>query len=134
MRDGVKETISGALSKGHGPDASRGSVRRQDPTPERRSAPFSIPIFSLVRFFVLRKLQPVMANRKLGCLSIFLFVALCASMFMNFVLAITAFRRLSGGTSEEERAPYFRETIVQQGKKGSNDKIALIALRGLISS
>src|SRR5438874_5426096 len=53
------------------------------------------PIFSLVRLFVLRKLQPVMANRKLGCLSIFLFVALCASMFMNLVLAITAFRRLS---------------------------------------
>src|SRR5207247_8671431 len=90
-------------------------------------SPSYIPIFPLVRFFVLRKLQPVMANRKLGCLSIFLFVALCASMFMNFVLAITAFRRLSGGTREEERAPYFREPIVQQGKKGRHDKIALIA-------
>ena len=29
-----------------------------------------------------------MANRKLGCLSIFLFVALCASVFINFVLAV----------------------------------------------
>ena len=60
------------------------------------------------------------ANKKLGCLSIFLFVALCASMFMNFVLAITAFRRLSGAAREEERTPYFRETIVQRGKKGSD--------------
>ena len=58
-----------------------------------------------------------MANRKLGCLSIFLFVALCASVFMNFVLAVTAFRRLSGGAREEEPTPYFRETIVQRGSK-----------------
>jgi len=35
-----------------------------------------------------------MANQKLGCLSIFLFVALCVSVFMNFVLAVTAFQRL----------------------------------------
>src|ERR1700682_145402 len=75
-----------------------------------------------------------MANRKLGCLSIFLFVALCASVFMNFVLAVTAFRRLSGGARAEEPTPYFRETIVQRGSRGSNDKIALIVLRGLISS
>ena len=60
---------------------------------------------SLVRSSVLRKLQPVMTNRKLGCLSIFLFVALCASVFMNFVLAVTAFRRLSGGGREEEPTP-----------------------------
>src|SRR5476649_1351786 len=89
---------------------------------------------ALVRSTVLRKLPPSMANRKLGCLSIFLFVALCASVFMNFVLAATAFRRLSGGGREEEPAPYFRETIVQRGSKGSNDKIVVIVLRGLISS
>ena len=75
-----------------------------------------------------------MANRKLGCLSIFLFVALCASVFMNLVLAVTAFRRLSGGARTEEPTPYFRETIVQRGSKGSNDKIVVITLRGLISS
>jgi hypothetical protein len=33
------------------------------------------------------------ANRKLGCLSIFLFVALCASLLVNLGLA-AAFRRL----------------------------------------
>jgi len=53
---------------------------------------------------------------------------------MNFVLAITAFQRLSGSTRDEELAPRFRETIVQRGTRGSNDKIALIVLRGLISS
>jgi protease-4 len=53
---------------------------------------------------------------------------------MNFVLAITAFQRLSGSTRDEELAPRFRETIVQRGARGSNDKIALIVLRGLISS
>src|SRR5436190_22996136 len=75
-----------------------------------------------------------MANRKLGCLSIFLFVILCASMFLNFILALTAFRRFAGESHEEEPPPSFRETIVQRGTKGSSDKIALIVMRGFISS
>ena len=75
-----------------------------------------------------------MANRKLGCLSIFLFVALCVSLFGNLVLAFTALHRLSGGARPEEPTPYFRETILQRGSKGSADKIAVITLRGLISS
>ncbi|MDQ6622336.1 MAG: signal peptide peptidase SppA [Verrucomicrobiota bacterium] len=74
-----------------------------------------------------------MANRKLGCLSIFLFVALCASIVCNFVLVITAFSRFTG-RSEQEAIPRFRETVVDRARKGSNDKIAVIALRGLISS
>lgn len=53
---------------------------------------------------------------------------------MNFVLAVTAFNRLSGGAREEEPMARFRETIVQRGARGNNEKIALIALRGLISS
>src|SRR6266446_4668305 len=72
----------------------------------------------------------VMANRNLGCLSIFLFVALCASVFVNFLLAATAFRRVSG-RSWEEMPPRFREVIVQ---RGDSNKVALITLRGLISS
>ena len=38
-----------------------------------------------------------MADRKLGCLTIFLFVALCASVFFNFVLALMAFRGFASG-------------------------------------
>ncbi|HEY8649842.1 MAG TPA: signal peptide peptidase SppA [Chthoniobacterales bacterium] len=75
-----------------------------------------------------------MANRKLGCLSIFLFVALCASVLINFALAAVAFRRLSATSQEEYPQPKFREMIVQKGAKGSTDKIAVIMLRGLISS
>src|SRR3954468_10289870 len=74
------------------------------------------------------------ANRKLGCLSIFLFVALCASVFLNFVLAMSAFRSFGGGSRVEEPTPSFREVIVQRGSRGSGDKIAVIMLRGLISS
>jgi protease-4 len=75
-----------------------------------------------------------MANRKLGCLSIFLFVALCASLFMNVVLTITAFSRLGGTAQVQEGLPRFREVVVDRAQKGSRDKIAIIALRGLISS
>src|SRR5437764_1769589 len=75
---------------------------------------------------------PVMpADRKLGCLSVFLAVALCASVFINLLLAASAFRRFGSGAHFEEPTPSFREVIVQ---RGNNDKIAVIPLRGLISS
>ena len=74
------------------------------------------------------------ANRKLGCLSIFLFVALCASLFVNLVLAATSFRRLAGSSRLEEPTPTFREIVMQRGARSSSDKIAVIPLRGLISS
>jgi protease-4 len=72
-------------------------------------------------------------NRKLGCLSIFLFVALCASLFMNVVLMMAAFQRWSG-TREAEPIPRFREILLQRGTRASLDKIAVITMRGLISS
>jgi protease IV len=77
-----------------------------------------------------------MADRKLGCLSIFLFVALCASMFANFVLCVLVFRRAATGVgSFEEYPPRFREIVVDRGSSGiGGDKIALITMRGLISS
>ncbi|MGB8341379.1 MAG: signal peptide peptidase SppA [Chthoniobacterales bacterium] len=74
------------------------------------------------------------ANRNLGCLSIFLFVALCASVLMNFILAVTAFQRFEGGRGEVEYRPRFNEMILQRGTRGSSNKIAVISLRGLIST
>jgi protease-4 len=71
------------------------------------------------------------ADRKLGCLSVFLAVALCASVFINLVLAASAFRRFGTTQRFQDPTPLFRETIVQ---RGDNDKIAVIAMRGLISS
>ena len=71
------------------------------------------------------------ADRKLGCLSVFLAVALLGSVFINLVLAANAFRRFGSGPRNEEPIPSFREVILQ---RGNNDKIAVIPLRGLISS
>ena len=73
------------------------------------------------------------SDRRLGCLSIFLFVALCASLFVNFVLMIVAFQR-GGGIRESEPIPRFREILVQRGARGTTDRIAVITMRGLISS
>jgi protease-4 len=73
------------------------------------------------------------ADRRLGCLSAFLFVVLCASLFVNFVLMAAAFKRFST-VREPEPIPRFRETLVQRGIAGTLDKIALITMRGLISS
>ena len=74
-----------------------------------------------------------MADRRLGCLSIFLFVALCASLFVNFVLVVAAFQRI-GGVRETEPIPRFREILLQRGTRGISDKIVVITMRGLISS
>ena len=76
------------------------------------------------------------AERKigLGCLTIFLAVAFCASVFINLILAASAFRRFGGSTKFEDPTPTFREVIVERGARGSGDKIAVIMLRGIISS
>ena len=75
-----------------------------------------------------------MAERKFGCLSIFLLVALCASLLINLVLAASAFWRFGGAGREEENRPRFREMIIERGAHGSESKIAIITLRGLIST
>jgi protease-4 len=72
-------------------------------------------------------------DRRLGCFSIFLFVALCTSLFVNFVLMVAAFQRF-GGVREPEPIPRFREILLQHGGRGTADKIAVITMRGLISS
>src|SRR6516225_5246157 len=73
------------------------------------------------------------SDRRLGCLSIFLFVALCASLFVNFVLMIVAFQRV-GGIREAEPIPRFREILLQRGARATTDKIVVITMRGLIST
>jgi len=75
-----------------------------------------------------------MANRKLGCLSIFLFVALCVSGLINLFLGGAVVSRFEGQRADIEYRPRFREQIVEPGTRGSNKKIAVITLRGLIST
>jgi protease-4 len=72
-------------------------------------------------------------DRRLSCLSIFLFIALCASLFVNFVFMIAAFKRVSG-IREAEPIPRFREILLQRGARATTEKIAVITMRGLISS
>jgi protease-4 len=74
-----------------------------------------------------------MADRKIGCLSIFLFVALCLSVFLNIVLAMATFRGFASGARIEEPMPKFREIVVERGPRLVSDRIALISMRGLIS-
>src|SRR5438094_8361814 len=89
---------------------------------------------ALVCAAVFRQFRSGMASdRRLGCLSIFLFVALCASLFVNFVLMIAAFQRVTG-IKEAEPIPRFREILLQRGARATTDKIAVITMRGLISS
>ena len=83
---------------------------------------------------VLRQLSSLMADRKFGCLSIFLFLALCASLFVNLVLTVAVCRRLGGAGYDQEPIPRFREVLVERGDRGNSDKVALIVMRGLISS
>jgi protease IV len=77
-----------------------------------------------------------MADRKIGCLTIFLFVALCGSVFVNLFLAMAAFRGFGSGGAirAEEPVPRFREIVVERGARLVPDRIALITMRGLISS
>jgi protease IV len=87
-----------------------------------------------VRTAVLRQLRFVMAaDRRLGCLSIFLFVAFCVSLFVNFLLVAAAFQRFAG-VREIEPLPRFREILLQRGNGGVTDKVVVITMRGLISS
>jgi protease-4 len=74
-----------------------------------------------------------MADRKFGCLTLFLFVALCASLFVNLVLVGFLFRRGVGVVGEQEPLIRFREITVERAS-GTSDKVVLITLRGLISS
>src|SRR5436190_5727477 len=75
-----------------------------------------------------------MANRKLGCLTLFLFLALCASVIVNIFLAVAVIGRLSGGVIRQEPVTKFREIVLERGARTTSDRIVLISLRGLIST
>src|SRR4030095_14083734 len=92
--------------------------KEQLPCQPRRRPVF--PSKSACATALLRRFHPGMAaNRKLGCLSIFLFVALCASVLVNLFLSATAFQRFERGRSEVEYRPRFNELILERGTRGS---------------
>ena len=54
---------------------------------------------------------------------------------MNFVLVAALFQRgMSNVVRDQEPTPRFREVVVERGSSGGSEKVALITLRGLISS
>ncbi|MEO8439914.1 MAG: signal peptide peptidase SppA [Spartobacteria bacterium] len=61
-------------------------------------------------------------------------MALCASVLVNFFFAATAFKRFEGTGAVVENRPRFSEMVLQQGTRGSGNKIAVISLRGIIST
>ncbi len=75
-----------------------------------------------------------MADRKTGCLTLFLFVALCASLVVNLFFVFALAGRFRTGFTREEMPPRFRELMLQGGARSSSDRIAVITMRGLIST
>src|SRR5205809_3102263 len=81
-----------------------------------------------------RASRQVMANHKLGCLTLFLFLALCASVIIDVLLAVAVLGRVGTSVVREEPLTKFREIVVQRGGRGVSDRVAVIVMRGLISS
>lgn len=73
-----------------------------------------------------------MNNKRIGCLGIALILVLLLSVFLNFMLL--AGRGLSAaGQMTAEQGPKFQEGVTLPARAGSKEKIAVIALRGIIS-
>lgn len=72
--------------------------------------------------------------KKSGCLTIILFLALCASMFVNALLlaALGGRGSVSPVVSKPARETRFQEQVVQPGRT-LREKIAVIPLEGIIS-
>ena len=78
---------------------------------------------------IFRQIPRFMAVNRSGCLLATLVVLLCMSVLGNLILLGVAF---SSGRMLAKEPPRFEETLVE---KGSGDgKIALVQLRGIISS
>jgi len=74
-----------------------------------------------------------MSNKRYGCIGIVLFLLLCLSGLVNLIL-IAKGNKLSATGVVSRDLPEFGETTVERASGASTDKIALIGLRGLISS
>ncbi len=77
---------------------------------------------------------PVMADRKTGCLTLVLFLALCASVLFNIIFGVALIGRFRSGFTREEPSPRFREVMVQNGARSTRDRVVVLSLRGLIST
>jgi protease-4 len=76
-----------------------------------------------------------MTQKNFGCLGVFLVIALCLSVLLNLIFIVAQSANMSSGIVSA-KAPHFEEGVVVDAKSGreSEGKIALISLRGLITS
>lgn len=76
-----------------------------------------------------------MGKNRFGCIIAVLLLLLCGSLLFNFILIGAKARRLTGGARlMTPRAPEFDEQTVVNSSDSTPDKIALVPLRGIISS
>ena len=75
-----------------------------------------------------------MTNQRFGCLTIGLVVLLAVSLMVNFVFLIARSANLTSRGLLPPEAPRFDEEVVIGGAARGEQKIALIYLRGIISS
>jgi protease-4 len=75
-----------------------------------------------------------MNNKRFGCLSVGLVVLLALSMLVNVVLIVATSTRMAGRGILPPETPKFDENVVVAGKAGLDEKIALLSLRGIITS
>ena len=75
-----------------------------------------------------------MNNKSFGCMGIGLVVLLVLSLVLNFIFILAGSTRMAtSAMGVHMQLPKFEESLVAPGKEGSEDKIAVLSLRGLIS-
>jgi protease-4 len=75
-----------------------------------------------------------MNNQRIGCLGIGLIVVLILSLFLNFIFLIAGSSTVASTAMRSSEVPKFDEGVLVAAKDGSSDKIAVLSLRGLITS
>ena len=75
-----------------------------------------------------------MNNKSFGCMGIGLVVLLILSLVLNFIFIIAGSTSMAtSAMGVQMHLPKFEEGLVAPGKEGSNSKIAVLYLRGIIS-
>ena len=72
-------------------------------------------------------------KKRWGCVGVILLVLLCMSAILNLLLLAAGVRKAAGAPMAQ-KLPQFGEELVAEGSGASPDKIALINMRGIISS
>ena len=87
---------------------------------------------------VLHQVARLMSDKKSGCLALGLFLALCASLLVNVGLFSTkignSITHSALKANIKSELPTFEEDVVEPATNGSGDRIAVIELKGIISS